>query len=172
MILHLKYSIIQITYKPILLTLHITNNLCLHNLEIQIMKINLHTKNIVPIVIEQTTPSLLVSKNNEMMKIKDMLMLDRNLLKNHSYSTFVLPQLIEQKDMIDAIEVEVVHGPINTTKRLIHKTDIALHPEIALVMTKTLFLHNSLDHDMTRFTILSLALQIFLQIPLQSCLSS
>ena len=35
-------------------------------------------KNIVPIAIEQTTLSLLVSKNNEMMKIKDM---DRNLLK-------------------------------------------------------------------------------------------
>ena len=28
------------------------------------------SKNIVPIVIEQTTPPLLVSKNNKMMKIK------------------------------------------------------------------------------------------------------
>ena len=39
-------------------------------------------KNIVHIVIEQTTPTLLVSKNNEMIKIEAMLMLDQTLLKN------------------------------------------------------------------------------------------
>ena len=52
----------------------------------------------VPIAIEQTTPSLLVSKTNEMMKMKEMLMLDRNLFKSHLYSTFVLPQTTEQND--------------------------------------------------------------------------
>ena len=31
----------------------------------------------------------------------------------------------------------------------IHKTDIALHLEIDLVMTRVLLLHNTLDHDMT-----------------------
>ena len=40
-------------------------------------------KNIVHIVTEQITPSLLVSKNNEMMKAKKMHMLDQNLHKNH-----------------------------------------------------------------------------------------
>ena len=80
-----------------LLPLHNNTNLCLRNLEIQITKTNLHIKNIVLIVIEQTTLSLLVSKNNEMTKINEMLMLDRNLLKNHLYSTFVLLLMTEQK---------------------------------------------------------------------------
>ena len=70
-------------------------------------------KNIVHIVIEQTTPSLLVSKNNEMMKRSGMLMLDQNLPKNHLYSTFVLLQMTEQNDMIHDIEVEVVHDSYN-----------------------------------------------------------
>ena len=70
-------------------------------------------KNYCSIVIEQTTPSLLVSKNSEMMKIKEMLiMLDRNLLKSHLYSIFVYPQTTEQKDMIHAIEVEVIHETV------------------------------------------------------------
>ena len=73
-------------------------------------------------------------------------MLDRNLLKSHLYSTFVLPQTTEQKDMIHAIEVEVVHALIITTKILIHKTDIALHPEIYSVMTKILLFHK---HNIT-----------------------
>ena len=51
--------------------------------------------------------------------------------------------------MIHAIEVEVIHDIVITTKILIHKTYIALHPEIDLVMTKVLLLHNTLDHDMT-----------------------
>ena len=38
------------------------DNLCLHNLETQIAKINQHIKNIVHTVIEQITPSLLVPK--------------------------------------------------------------------------------------------------------------
>ena len=39
-------------------------------------------KNIVPTVTEQITPFLLASKNNEMMKTNEMLMLDQNLHKN------------------------------------------------------------------------------------------
>ena len=66
-------------------------------------------------------------------------MLDRNLL----------PQTTEQKDMIHTIGVEVVHGLVIITKKLIHKTDFALRPEIDSVMTKIILLHNTLDHDMT-----------------------
>ena len=47
-------------------------------------------KNIVHIAIEQITPSLLVSRNNEMMKIKETPMLDLSLLKNFLYNTSVL----------------------------------------------------------------------------------
>ena len=93
-------------------------------------------KNITPIVIEQITPFLLVSKNNEMMKTKEMHILDQKFLKCHLYSTFVLPQTTEQNDVIHIIEVEVIHEKIITTKIQYHKTDIALHPEIDLVVTK------------------------------------
>ena len=48
--------------------------------------------------------------------------------------------------MIHNTEVEVLHGTTLTTK-IIHKTDIVLHPEIYLVMTKILLLHNTLYHD-------------------------
>ena len=54
-------------------------------------------KNIVHTVTEQITPSLLVSKNNEMMKTNEMHMFDQNLHKNHSHSTFVLLLMTEQK---------------------------------------------------------------------------
>ena len=76
-------------------------------------------------------------------------MLDRNLLTNLLYSTFVLPQTTEQNDIIHVIEVEVIHELNITTKKLLHKTYIALHPEIVLAMSKILLLHNTLDHDMT-----------------------
>ena len=76
-----------------------------------------------------------------------MHMLDQNLLKSHLYNTFVLPQTTEQNCMIHAIEVEVIHE-ITITKT-IHKTDIALHLEIDLVMTRVLLLQNTLDHEMT-----------------------
>ena len=56
------------------------------------------------------------------MKIKEMLLLDQNLLKNHKFSTFVLPHMTEQNDMIHDIEVEVSHETIITIKILIHKT--------------------------------------------------
>ena len=82
------------------------------------------------------------------MKIKEMLMLDQNLLKNHLYCTFVLLQTTEQYNMIHVIEVEV-HPEIIITTKIILKTDIVLHPEIDLVMTKLLLLHITIDHDMT-----------------------
>ena len=75
-----------------------------------------------------------------------MHMLDQNLLKSPLYSTFVLPQTTEQNDMIHAIEVEVIHEIIVT--KTIHKTDIALHLEIDLVLTRVLLLHKTIDHDM------------------------
>ena len=113
----------------------------------QITKINLHIKNIVHIVTEQITPSLLVSKNNEMMKTNEMHMLDQNLHKNHLNSTFVFLLMTEQKTMIIDIEVEVPHVTTLTT-RPIHKIDTVLHLEIDLAMTKVLLRHNTLDHDM------------------------
>ena len=125
--------------------LHHKNNLCLHNQKTPTTKTNLHIKIIVHT--EQITPSPLVSKNNEMMKTNEMLMLDQNLHKNHSYNTSVLLLMTEQKIMIIAIEVEVPHVTTLTTK-LIHKIDTVLHLEIDLVMTKVLLLHTTLDHDM------------------------
>ena len=89
-------------------------------------------------------------------------MLDQNLLRNHSYKTFVLPQTTEENDMIQSIEIEVHHEIIIMPKKAIHKIDIALHQEINLVMTRVLLLHNTLDHDMTitNETIGSIALLI------------
>ena len=147
MILHLKSIKLRNKYTPKLLNLHHKNNLCLLKLKTQITKINLHVKNIVHIVTEQITPSLLVSKNNEMMKTNEMLMLDQNLHKIHLYSTSVLLLTIEQNTMIIDIEVEVHHVTTLTT-RLIHKFDTVLHLEIDLAMTKVLLLHNTRDHDM------------------------
>ena len=140
MILHLKIITLQNNYTPKPLTLHHKNNLCLLNQKTQITKTNLHIKNIVHIVREQITPSLLVSKNNEMMKTNEMHMLDQNLHKSHLYSTFVLLLMIEQNTMI------IDHVTI-LKRNLIHKIDTVLHLEIDLVMTKVLLLHNTLDHD-------------------------
>ena len=86
--------------------------------------------------------------------MNEMLVLDRYLLKSHLYTTFVLPQTTEQNDLIHAIEVEIIHETVITTKILLYKTVIALHPEIDLVMTKVFLLHNKLDHDMTTITII------------------
>ena len=147
MILHLKSKKLRNNYTSKLLNLHHKNNLYLLNLKSQITKINLHIKNIVHIVIEQITPSLLVSKNNEMMKKKEMHKFDQNLHKNHLYSTSVPLLMIDQNTMIFDIEVEVPHVTILTTKTS-HKIDTVLHLEIELTMTKVLLLHNTLDHDM------------------------
>ena len=146
MILHLKSIALQNTYTSKLLNLHHKNNLCLLNLKTQITKINLHIKNIVHIVTEQVSPSLLVL-NNEMMKTNEMLTFDQSLHKSHLYSTSVLFLMIEQNTMIIDIEVEVLHVTTLTT-RPFHKIDTDLHLGIDLAMTKVLLLHNTLDHDM------------------------
>ena len=104
-------------------------------------------KNIVPPVIEQITPFLLPSKINEMIKTNEMLLLDQNLHKNHLYSTFDPPLMIEQNTMILDIAVEVLQVIIPATKT-IHKTDTVLHLEKDLVTIKVLLLHNTLDNDM------------------------
>ena len=115
----------------------------------QITKINLHIKNIAHTVIEQITPFLPVSKNNEMMKINEKHMLDQNHHKNHSFNTFVLLPMTEQNTMIIDTEVEVPHETTLTTK-IIHKTDTVLHLEMEtdFVTTKVLLLHTTLDQDM------------------------
>ena len=115
--------------------LHLKNNSCLHDPKTQTTKINLHIKNIAHTVLEQIIPFLLVSKNNEMMKTNEKHMLDQNLHKNRLYSTSVLLQMIEQKIMIIATEVEVPHETTLTTKTS-HKIDTVLHLEIDLVMKK------------------------------------
>ena len=147
MILHLKSITLRNNYIPKLLKLHHKNNLCLLNLKTQITKVNLHIKNIVHIVTERIIPSLLVSKNNEMMKTNEMHMLDLKLHKYHLYSTSVLLLMIEQNTMIIDTEVEVPHVT-TLTSRPIHKIDTVLHLEIDLAMTKVLLLHDTLDHGM------------------------
>ena len=104
-------------------------------------------KNIALIVTEQITPSLLASKNNVMMQINEMLMLDQNPHNNLSYSTSVLHPMIERKPMIIDTEAEAIHVTTLITKTIL-KTDIVLHREIDLVKTKLPLLHNILDHDM------------------------
>ena len=76
-------------------------------------------------------------------------MLDQNLHKNHSFSTFVLLPMTEQNTMIIDTEVEVLHETTLITKN-IHKTDTVLHLEIEtdFVMTKVLLLHTTPDQDM------------------------
>ena len=79
-------------------------------------------------------------------------MLDQNLHKNHSFSTFVLLPMTEQNTMIIDTEVEVPHETTLTTK-IIHKTDTVPHLEIDeietdFVMTKVLLLHTTPDQDM------------------------
>ena len=106
-------------------------------------------KNIVHIATEQITQSLLVSKNNEMLKTNETHMLDINLRENLLYNTSVFLPTIEQNTMIIDTEVKVPHETTLTTKT-IHKTDTVLHLEIDLVMTKALLLHSTLDHDMIR----------------------
>ena len=85
------------------------------------IKINLLTKNVVPKVIERILLSQLVSKTNEMIKTKEMLMLDQNLPRNLLYNTFILSQTTEQNVMIDEIEVGVHQKKIIIPKKPIHK---------------------------------------------------
>ena len=82
-------------------------------------------------------------------------MLDQNLPKNHSFSTFVLLPMTEQITMIIDTEVEALHETTLITKN-IHKTDTVLHLEIEtnFVMTKVLLLHTTPDQDMTHTNVI------------------
>ena len=87
---------------------------------IKITKTNLHIKSIDHTAIEQIIPSLLVSRNNETMKIKKTPTLDPNLLKNYLYNTFVLllvtitltEQTTNLQDPMIDIVVDVLQRPI------------------------------------------------------------
>ena len=114
-------------------------------------------KKIVHIVIKQITSSLLVARNNELMKTKEMPMLDLNLPKNLLYNTSVLLlvtiSLTEhitnpQNPMIDTV-VEVHHVRVVQIAILHYKIDIVLTPETDTDMTELLLLHNLTDQDMT-----------------------
>ena len=114
-------------------------------------------KNIVLIVIGQITPSLLVSRNNEMMKTKETPMQDLNLLKNYLYNTSVLllvtiiltEQITNlQNLMIDTV-VEVHHVIVTQIAIIHHKIDIGLTLETDTDLTELLLLHNLTDQDMT-----------------------
>ena len=89
-------------------------------------------KNIVHIVIEPITPSLLVSRNNEMMRTEETPMLDLNLLKIHFFNTSVLLLVTIiftehitnlHNHMIDTV-VEVHHVTVIQIAILHHKIDI------------------------------------------------
>ena len=113
-------------------------------------------KNIDHIAIEQIIPSLLVSRNNEMMKTKETSILDLNLL-HHLYNTSV-PLLVKitlteqttniPNPMMDTV-VEVHHVIVIQIAKLHHKVDIALTLETNKDMTELLLLHNLTDQDMT-----------------------
>ena len=104
-------------------------------------------------VIKQATPSLLVSKNNEMMKIKETPMLDLNLLKNHLYNTFVL--LLVKITLTEQI-TNIQNPMIDTVVELHHVTVIQIAKSTSFSslktdtdMTEPLLLHNLTDQDLT-----------------------
>ena len=157
MILLLKSTLLKINYNHETLKHNSLNTLCSHNLETLIANSNLHIKNVVHTAIEQSFPSLLVLKINEMRKTKETSTLFPNLLKNHLYNTSVLllvtinlkEQTTKPKDpMIDFV-VEVHHVIVIQTVILHHKIDIVLTPETDTDVTELLLLHKLTDPDMT-----------------------
>ena len=108
-------------------------------------------KNTAPIAIEQIILSLLVSKNNEMMKINAILMQDQNPLKNHLYNISVPPPMIKHKDMIQD-QLNTPHDtvvevrPVMTTKDII---DNDLLQERAIITIELPLLHITFDLVMT-----------------------
>ena len=129
----------------------------MHNPETPITNTNLHIRNIVHIVREQITPSLLVSRNNEMMKTNGTPMQDLNLLKNHLYNTSVLllvtiiltEQITNLENLMIDTVVEVYHVIVIQIAIFHHKVDIVLTLETGTGMTELLLLHNLTDQDMT-----------------------
>ena len=133
------------------------NTLYLHNPETPITNTSLHRKSIVHTVIEQTTPSLLVPKNNEKMKIKKTPMIDLNLFKKHLYKTFVLlfvkiiltEQITNLQNPLIITVVEVHYVIVIQIAILHHKIEIVLTIETDTGMSELLLLHNLTDQDLT-----------------------
>ena len=97
-----------------------------------------------------------------MMKINEKHTLGRNLLERHLYSTFVLLAKTEQNKILD-IQADV-HRVINIImKTSTHYTDIAVHQEIALPLTRVPLLLAIFVHDMTITKEFSLL--IFVSVP-------
>ena len=97
-------------------------------------------RNIVQIVKELSFPSLLVSTNNDMMKIKEM---------HYNTTVLLLVKILEQitnvqSPMIDTA-VEVHHVIVIQIAILHHKIDITLTLETDTDMTELLLLHNLTD---------------------------
>ena len=109
------------------------------------------TKNIALIVTEQIILSQLVVHLKEQRDDEDkkILMQDQNLLRNHLYHTFVLPQMTEQNNMIHEIEIEVYHGIIIFTVNNNSQNRYRSTFTDRLSYGRTLLLHNTLDQDMT-----------------------
>ena len=155
----IKYALMILLSKSTLLQINYNHNnlntVCLHNLETPITNTNLHIKNNVHFAIEQVIPPLLVSRNNEMLKIKETPTLDLNLVKNHLYNTFVLhlvkipltEQTTNLQDPLTVVEVQYVI--VIQIAILHHKIDIVLTPETDTDMIELLLLHNLTDQDMT-----------------------
>ena len=128
-----------------LLTLHNKNNSCLHNLEIQITKVNLHI-----------TIMFLLPQNKQFhLRLFKKQRYDED--KGDAYARSKSPQKSflqyfrspsnDRSKRYDTCYRSRSNSRNNYyNKILIHKTDFALHPEIDLVMTKVLLLHNTLDH--------------------------
>ena len=104
-------------------------------------------KSFGPIVPEQITLSMLVSKNNEMLKINVILMHDQSFLKNLLYNIFVLPPRIKHQDTIQdqvTIPLDIVveiHLVMITKNPIILNIDNALLLELATIMIELLLLH-------------------------------
>ena len=138
MILLSRSIILQNNYKPSHYTHNNLTKQCLRNHVTQITKQNPLTKSTAPIAIEQIILSLLVSKNNEMMKINAIPMQDQNPLKNLLYNISAPPPTIEHKDMIQdqlntPLDIVVEVHPVTTTKNII---DNDLLQELAIITTE------------------------------------
>ena len=113
-------------------------------------------KKLALIVIEQITPSQLVSKNIEIMKTKETHKLDIILHNSHMYDTFaplrvkitLTEQRILQIPLIDTA-VEVHYVIVIQIETFHHNLDIVLILEIVTDMTELLLPHNITDQDMT-----------------------
>ena len=106
-------------------------------------KKNLHIKDIVHIVTEQTTPSLLVSKKQRDEEDKR----DAYARSKSPQKLFVRYFRSPSNDRTQNYDNRY-RSPSTSRNNSYNKIDTVPHLEIDLVMTKVLLLHNTLDHDM------------------------